>query len=148
MRAREGSSRGRGPQRNGGRGPDGLPAALRLGLCAALAGSCAQAVTQEPPPPDLTGAAALDGPCGAPRTVLRAVPAATFLGNKMVQGLCVAEVYYCSESGQVSDQTGPVGFTSAVSSPGGCDLNECKGRSCQQNLCKDCRGDCVLNCPR
>lgn len=143
MRAREGKSGSRGSRRTGGRGPG----VLALGLGVALAGSCAQAVTQEPTPPDLTGAA-LDGPCGAPRTTLRAVPAATFLGNKMVQGLCVAEVYYCSESGQISDQTGPVGFTSAVSSPGGCDLNECKGRSCQQNLCKDCRGDCVLNCPR
>lgn len=129
----------------------GRAAALAFATPLALALSCAQAVTAEPPLSDLSGGPGTtmgDGPCGPPVTRYRYNIEATFLGNGSVMGLCVAEVYYCSETSTAADQLAPQGFVSAVSAPGGCDLNECKGRSCQQNFCKDCRGNCVLNCPR
>ena len=81
-------------------------------------------------------------------TAYRAVPEASFLGNKAVRGLCVAEVHYCSAGGEPSLQRAPDGFLSDVSAPGGCDYNGCEGGRCQQNFCKDCQGDCAAACPR
>lgn len=115
----------------------------------ALLCACAESVAVNAPDlatPDLYSAPT-DGPCASPLTTYRAIPEATFLGNVAVSGLCMATVLYCSESG-VAAQTAPAGYKSAVSAPGGCDLNECQGRSCQQTFCKDCKGDCATACPR
>ncbi|MGE0788959.1 MAG: MopE-related protein [Sandaracinaceae bacterium] len=68
-------------------------------------------------------------------------------------GVCIAEVSYCSESGSPMLITGPPGYcggTNPSTTAYGCDFNGCgiggDPHSCQRNFCMDCAGSCMTNC--
>jgi hypothetical protein len=101
-------------------------------------------------PDNCDGAGGCRGTPVGPRTYPTsfAHPEGTMLGGVPTDGICVAFVEYCSESGVPTAVAGPAGWVNAPSSPVGCEVNEC-GRpdplNCWRYFCKDMQGD-VGNC--